>query len=161
MPAASSAQQRTPNCSPLSRQLKMRSLVPSTATCCSPGWPWLHSSHVQTNWSSRPHPVNLAAISSTRVQSRAPYCWHRPNASRQVAFTIQPPIDASEWPQTPYSGMNVHPSIVHVSVEVAWNGIGGGSGGGDGGGDGGGGDGGGGDGAVSYTHLTLPTNVAV
>ena len=49
---------------------------------------------------------------------------------------------SSECEQTPYSEMNDHPSCVHVRLEFAWNGVGGGNGGGDGGGDGGGGEGG-------------------
>ena len=48
-------------------------------------------------------------------------------------------------PHAPYSGLNSHPSSVHLTAELAKCGVGGGEGGGEGGGDGGG-DGGGGDG---------------
>jgi hypothetical protein len=34
----------------------------------------------------------------------------RENASSHVALSRQPPMLVSELPQTPYSGMNVHPS---------------------------------------------------
>ena len=89
-----------------------------------------------------------AAISSLAVHNRAPYCSQRWNAWSQVALYRQPPIDTSEFPQTPYSGMKVHPSCVQVREELAWKGIGGGCGGGDGGGEGGGGEGGGDGGGI-------------